>query len=334
MFLKLFKSAHAYHFFLIPLLAATLWSRSFLEPTAYPFYQGEDQMLLYRPVAWLLTKDLLVGNAIALLMLIGLSFLIIRLNIQYSFIRIRTYLPASLFVLITSGLLLMHTLHPVYFAVLFLLLAIDRLFGAYENKKPHSNAFDSGAFIAIGSLFYLNLIFFFPITWIGFAIIQKQVNWREVVLSLIGFTIPWGFAVSYYAATNQLENLLKVLEMNFYSHNMFLRNNLPLQIYLGLLIVFTLLGSFFLLGQYDEKKISSRKYFLIFFWIFLIALAVTLFVPSVSQEGIILLAIPLTYLISNYLVFMKRQVWGELLFTLLLLLVVWLQFGKNEWIPF
>jgi hypothetical protein len=135
MFLKLFKSAHAYHFFLIPLLAATLWSRSFLEPTAYPFYQGEDQMLLYRPVAWLLTKDLLVGNAIALLMLIGLSFLIIRLNIQYSFIRIRTYLPASLFVLITSGLLLMHTLHPVYFAVLFLLLAIDRLFGAYETKN-------------------------------------------------------------------------------------------------------------------------------------------------------------------------------------------------------
>jgi hypothetical protein len=217
-------------------------------------------------------------------------------------------------------------MHPIYPAALFLILTIDRIFNSYDREVIHSNAFESGIFLAIGSLFYLNLICFFPILWIGLFVINSKVNWREFVLSTLGFILPWGVALMYYLAANKTEELIQILEANFTFHQVFLKGNLPVQIYVGLLVLLTILGSFFLLSQYDEKKISSRKYFKTFFWIFLISCILIFANPAVSQEIIVLLAIPLTFLISNYLIHMKRLFWGEVFLYLLIGGVIYLQF--------
>src|SRR5690606_39094046 len=80
-----------------------------------------------------------------------------------------------------------------------------------------------------------------------------------------------------------------------------------------------------LVNQYDEKKISTRKNFQIFFLILLTAVILLIFVPAVSQEIVIIMALPLTYLISNYLIFMKRKVWGNLFIYLFIALIIFMQ---------
>jgi hypothetical protein len=135
--------------------------------------------------------------------------------------------------------------------------------------------------------------------------------------------------LAYYLITNSTDELVQTIKSNFVLHQVFLRSNLPMQIYVGYLIILTLLGSAFLLSQYDGKKISSRRYFKTFFWIFLISVILIFSNPAVSEEIIIILAIPLTYLISNYLIFMKRHVWGEVFLYLLAAGVIVLQFAKQ-----
>jgi hypothetical protein len=297
-----------------------------MNPALFPFYSGEDMMLLYQPINALIGKSTIVSDIFALLFIILLAFLILKLNVQYTFIRIRTVLPSILFILITSGLHELHAMHPVYPAALFLILTVDRIFNAYDKEVIHSNAFEAGIFLAIGSLFYLNLIFFFPFLWIGFIILKQKVNWREFILTTLGFIFPWLIALTYYAATGQTDELLVTLKSNISLHQSFLKGNLPIQIYMGFLVLLTLLASFLILSQYDGKKISSRKYFKAFFWIFLISCILIAANPAVSQEIIILLAIPLTYLISNYLIYMKRQFWGELFLYILTAGVIYLQF--------
>lgn len=326
MLLKTLKSNQPYHFLLIPVIAIGLWFRSFMHPQAYPFYNGEDSMILYKPLAHLLENNLLLNNIFALLFTILLAFLISKLNIQYTFIRVRSFLPPTLFILITSGMPDLHAMHPIYPATLFLVLAVDRIFNAYEKEVIHSNAFDAGIFLAIGSLFYMNLVFFFPILWFGLIILKPKVNWREYVLSTIGFVLPWLAALAYYTIAGKQEELIHTLQMNFTSPQIFLRENLSVQIYVGYLFLLTLLGSFFLLWQYDDKRISSRKFFKVFFWIFLISIVLIALHHAVSQEIIILIALPLTYLISNYFIFMKRQFWGEVFMYLLVAAVIYLQF--------
>jgi len=326
MLLKALKSNQPYHFLLIPIIATALWIRSFMNPVSYTFYPGEDMMLLYQPIKSVLINNPLASHILALIFTILIAFLILKLNVQYAFIRSKTFLPSSLFILITGGISDIHAMHPVYPAALFLVLAIDRIFSSFDKEVIHSNAFDAGVFLSIGSLFYLNLAFFFPILWIGFIIVRPNVNWREYILTTLGFSLPWLATLAYFQITGRTDELLHTLETNVTSHQIFLREGLPIQIYIGYLVLLTLLGSIFLLSQYDGKKISSRKYFKVFFWIFLISCILIITVPAVSQEIMIVLAIPLTYLISNYLVFMKRQTWGEVFLYLLTAGVIYMQF--------
>jgi len=326
MLLKTLKSNQTFHFLLIPFIAGALWIKSFLNPALFPFYPGEDTMLLYQPINALIGKSTVASDIFALVFIILLAFLILKLNVQYTFIRVRTVLPSILFILITSGLHELHAMHPVYPAALFLILTVDRIFNSYDKEVIHSNAFEAGIFLSIGSLFYLNLVFFFPFLWIGFVILKQKVNWREFILTTLGFIFPWLAALTYYAATDQIDELMVTLKSNISLQQSFLRQNLPIQIYMGFLAFLTLLASVLLLSQYDGKKISSRKYFKAFFWIFLISCILIAANPAVSQEIIILLAIPLTYLISNYLIYMKRQVWGEIFLYILTAGVIYLQF--------
>lgn len=326
MLLKTLKSNQTFHFLLIPFIAGALWFKSFMNPALFPFYPGEDMMLLYQPINALIGKSTIVSDIFALFFIILLAFLILKLNVQYTFIKVRTVLPSILFILITSGLHELHAMHPVYPAALFLILTVDRIFNSYDKEVIHSNAFEAGIFLAIGSLFYLNLVFFFPFLWIGFIILKQKVNWREFILTTLGFIFPWLVALTYYAASGQADELLVTLKSNISLHQPFLKGNLPIQIYMGFLVLLTLLASFLILSQYDGKKISSRKYFKAFFWIFLISCILIAANPAVSQEIIILLAIPLTYLISNYLIYMKRQTWGEIFLYILTAGVIYLQF--------
>lgn len=326
MLLRLFRSNQPLFFLLIPIIAVLFWLKSLISPAPYLFYPDEDMMILYRPVSLLLGDSPLAGSIVALIFMIFLVFLILKLNVQYAFIRGRSFLPSSLFIIITSGLNDLHVIHPVYFAALFLILAINRIFGVFEKDSVHANAFESGILLAIGSLFYLNLVFFFPILWIGFVVVRAKVNWREFVLTILGFALPWGIALAYYAATGQNEELFRILTANIGYHQTFLKGSLVNQIYIGYLVLLTLLGSVFIIRHYDEKKISTRKYFKTFFWIFLIATTLLFASPSAGQETIFLMSIPLTYQISNYLTFMKRKIWGEIFLYILVAGVIYLQF--------
>ena len=329
MLLKTLKSSHAYHYFLIPVIAIALWFNSLIDSAGYQFFEGENMMILYQPVNYLLADNPLASDITALLFVILLSFLVLKLNVQYAFIRSRSFLPPSLFVLLISGIPDMRDMHPVYLAALFLILAFDRIFSTYDKESIHSNSFDSGVLLALGSLFYFNLVFFFPVLWFGLIIVRPNVNWREYILTTLGFILPWGAATAYYMVSGSTDELVQTVKSNFVSHQFFLKDNLPMQIYSGFIGLITLLGSFFLLTQYDGKKISSRRYFKTFFWIFLVSVILVIASPAVSEEIIIIMAIPLTYLISNYLIFMKRQTLGEVFLYVLTAGVIALQFSSH-----
>lgn len=325
MILKILKSNQPFNYFLIILFGLLFWSASLIKPESYPFYNGENENVLFYPLYNLFEKFPLVETIIALFLVIVLAFLLQQINNSFSFIRIRTVLPASLFVIIIGGFTQIHTLHPVYFGAIFFLLAIYRLFNIFDNRKPNSPAFDSGFLLAVGSLFYLNLIFLLPAFLLGIAILTHEFRWRIFTTHIIGFLLPFFFAISYAILTEQFLELMKILELNLISANNHFKSNLYLQIFLAFLIFLTLLGSIKIIQQYDSKKVSSRKYFAIFFLIFVFSMLVFIFSPPTSQEMLIIIAIPVCYLVSNFLVFMKSKFWSELIFTLLFALVVFLQ---------
>lgn len=327
MVLRFLKSTRIVNHFLFPFIAMGLWSVHLLSPAEYPFFEGESRFLLFGQLYLLAGHSAMVQTALALVLLIFLGYLVQRLNVEYAFIRIRTLLPAPVFILLASGLTGMHTLHPVYPALLFLLLAVYRLFAAFDIRQPYPVAFDSGLLLGLGSLFYLNLITLLPATLIGLAILSRDTNWRELVIHVIGALLPWVFAFSYYFFFDKLDLLLQMLESCFLTRNNIILTDIPLLVYLGFVALLTLAGSFLIIRQYDEKKVSSRKYFVVLFLLFACSLLSLVLVPAVSREMLLVSAVPVTFLLCNYLVFLKSRFWSEFIFLLLAGLVIYMQFA-------
>lgn len=329
MILRILKSNQPVNYILFPLIGLLFWGESLLHPKLYPFFLGENENLLYSPIDNFLENSAFSQSAVALILVIILALMVQQINSRYTFIRIRTMLPAPLFVIMIGGFTEMHTLHPVYFAAVFLLLAIYQLFSMFDKSKPYSVAFDSGFLLGVGSLFYFNLFMLIPAFLIGIAVLTRDYRWREFIVMILGFLLPLFFAFSFAILTEQFMELLKTFEQNFITDNNHFKSNIPLHIFLGFLILLTTIGTIKIIQQYDTKKVSSRKYFTVFFLIFIFSVFSFILIPATSQEILVILAIPVSYLISNFLVFMKSKFWGELILALLLGIVIVMQFVAN-----
>lgn len=325
MILRILKSNRQINFVLSPAIGLLFWVINLIHPQEYPYYLGENKNLLFTPLDYLLKDSPLLQSLLSLGLVIALAFMIQQVNSRYAFIRIRTMLPAPLFILLVAGFTQMHTLHPVFFAEIFLIFAIYRLFNIFDQTKPYSSAFDAGFWLGIGSLFYFNLILLLPAFIIGIAVLNREYHWRTFTIHLLGALLPWLFAFSYAILTEHFWQLLEMLEQNIFTANNHFKSNIPLQFFLGFLIFLTLLGSIKIIMQYDTKKVSSRKYFTIFFLIFIFSIASFIFVPATSQEMLVIMAIPVSYLISNLLVFMKSRFWSELIFSALFGIVIFME---------
>ncbi len=325
MVLRILKSNHPVNYFLVVLFGILFWAESLINPQTYPFYRGENENFLFFPIFKLLAGNPLAGSITALVLTVVVALLMLNINGRYVFIRIRTMLPAPLFMLMIGGFTGIHTLHPVYFSAVFFLFAIHRLFGVFGKSKPYSSAFDAGFWLATGSLFYLDLIFLLPAFLSGIMVLSRENFWRVSLVHLTGFFLPFFFALSIALLTGQFPELLKVFEHNMVTTNNHFISNLYLQIFLGFLVLLTIFGSIRIIQQYDTKKVSSRKYFTVFFLIFVFSLTGFIFIPPVSQEMLVITSIPVAFLVSNFLVFMKSRFWGELIIALLIGIVIFMQ---------
>ncbi len=325
MLLRKFKSNHAYNFVLFPILGVLFWLRNLIFPQSYLFYPAEKNNLLYFPIHELLQGSVFLQNLVALALFLLMAFIILQINLRYNFIRIRTMIPATLFVIIAAGFTGIHALHPVYFGAVFFLIALYRLLDAFDKPQPYSAAFDTGFFIGVSALFYINVVVLFPAFLIGIGILSRETKWREFLIMIIGILLPFVFAISYAYLTDAVSEFAVILKSNIVTPNNHYSHNIKLLIYSAFLLMLTVLGSVKMIKDYDTKKVSTRKFFIVFFLIFLCSVAGLIFIPAVSQEMLLITVIPVTFLISNFFVFMKSRFWSEFLFLLLFVVVVALQ---------
>jgi hypothetical protein len=326
MLLKTFKSNRAVNYFLFPIAGLLLWGRSLISSRTYPFFQDETANLLYIPVRFFTGYFPWMPGLLALTVVLVMAFLVMYINNRYSILQQRTMLSFLLFVLLVSGVPWMQVMHPVYPGALFFLLAIFRLFSAFDRIKSYSAAFDAGFFLGMGSLFYFNLFVLLPAFIVGIGILAREPRWREFLLVVTGFLLPFVFALSYAYLSDQFLEFLKVLERGVVTPNDHFKDHPLLQLFTGYLTLLTLLGSVKILQQYDSLKVSTRRYYIVFFLLFISSLAGILLIPAVSLEMVVIAAIPVTFLMANFFLTMKKRFWGEFWFILLLSLVIVMQF--------
>jgi hypothetical protein len=326
MLLKLFRGTGPGVILLIALTLAGSWISAFIDPQLprEAVYET-NQMVLYSIVRYVIGIHPLAGEVFSFSVLIMMLFLITYFNTSVFFINERTFLPALFYILLCSIFPECRVLNPVLPASLFLMLAIMRIMETYRKPGTAFNFFDAGILISIGSLFYINVI------WFGFLMITGVVllrsgNVKEPAISILGLITPYiliaGF---YYVIGKDTGAFFSDVSRNMFEETTgydFSGMTVIVLILSGLIFLISII---FLLMQMNSKKIKSRKTFWILLWALFISFFVYFLLPAVSVEIIWITGIPACYILAHYFIFVRKKILPEIIFSGFFLLIVLLQ---------
>jgi len=324
--LKIFRGTGPGVIVLIMMTMILLWLPPIIRPDALSACRFESQpMPLYNIIKSLIGSNSHSGVIFSFIILIFLIFLLVNFNTSVFFIGERTFLPAIIYVLFSALLSSLQVLNPVLPAAIFLMLALKRIMESYRKSGTAYNFFDAAILISTGSLFYANLIWFGILVFVGIALLRAG-NLIEILTSLLGLITPYAILMGiYYVIERDPLSLLTVLGSNLFDDCPGLslsRMELAVFTFSGIMLLF---GTVFLLRQINIRKIKKRKTFFLLLWCLLITLILYFSLPSASGELLWIIMIPVSYILSNYFIFMKKKLVTEIFFSGLFLLIIVLQ---------
>ena len=313
MLLRIFKSNTLFSSLLIPVIGLLFWMHSFQTPEVLDIKQANGAMPLYYLLFNLLNGKDFWQVFIAFFLVLINSFFVAQLGSSFLFVRKRSYLPGIIYLITVSSLHALHAFIPVHIATLCVLISIYFILATYHNPVEITYTFNASFFLALASLFYLPAITLFPLVWIAIFVLQKSDNWRLLVIPILGFGAPWMFLWAFSFLNDSDTSLLKdIIKMLWTDHNAYLIQ--PYFLLLTVVIAFlATLGSLSVMAVYHRMKVSSRKYFVIFYWMLGLVLASALGLMTIGIEIVALSTIPVAFFISYYLLSDNKLIWKEVL---------------------
>lgn len=318
MFLKFFKKQLPSVFTVIILVGIASWIVTFINPYAANGFENY-QMPLYTLITYYIPAQTFLSKLFAFLMIVINSIFLIQLNARFNLIKNRTYLPTLFYILICSGLSCLHGINPAAYSSFFIILSVSKLFASAEVNTL-DNLFKSGFFVSIAALFYLPSVTIIALLFIGIAILNIR-GLRPWLSAIAGFATPLFFTFCYYYFFTDSPTILFSLATNSFNFTplyTFASLGIAYHIFAGFLILLVLISITFLLRAMGMQKIIIRKYYNILLWLLFGTLGVMLFSVGTSIEIIIILAIPLSFILSFFFNFSRNRFWSELLFIVLI----------------
>ncbi len=323
MLLRILKGRHSILLAFVPVIIISLWTGTFLNPVSLTM--GQTQMPLYELLLFLTGESNLILTIIASVLLVLIAYGIVRLNEQYVFIRQRTDLPAFVFAFIATGAISLGGMHPSLVAAFLMFLAIDNVFKIYQGTATLAKSFDAGFLLGLATLFYLFAGAY--IIWLLTALaVLGYLRIKEILAGLIGFIVPLSLAFTWFFWTDRLGEFSQTISNLFSNTTGFGPISTLQYAYWGILGFLVIMASIYMLTVYEEKKISSRKYFVVLLSFFLCSIISFVFLDGSGVEQYFISIIPATYITSHYFVLQKHSWIGEVFFYILVLSSILIHF--------
>ncbi len=250
-------------------------------------------------------------HLLSILLLVINSLLLHRIYLEYLSPGIHSLYPALIFALVITGTGGFPSLYPGVFAVIFLLFGLNRLFSAFDRRKPFSNLFDAGFFLGAGSLFWHNLLILLPAFMAGAYLLSRDARWREMTLVLLGTIVPLVITAALLVLTDHPELLEQVFPSRAPQREIIYQASLPEFLFLAYLGLLTLAGSYRILTQVGERKVNFRMYFTIFFLMFLLSVLLFFMARKVTQDVLLLASVPVAFLLTNLFLTIRNDMVRE-----------------------
>lgn len=321
--IRFFKSPQPASLFVIPVVVLILWIQAMFSHSFAAAEGGTPLFQWFERYFIILPGFIQVLIAVALVSLEAI-YLNTLLNRHEAFDK-NSYLPALMYALLMSLAAPFLQFHALILVNLFLLRALDKTFALFKNESPVSILFDSCFLISIASLIYFPASTLFILFLISLAIL-RSFNFREWIISLIGFFLPYFFMSVYFFWTDHLIAGWK----NVFGYLTPAHPKATFSIDKPLLVLFIFLGVLFLLSMnrlrqnFYKNIVRTRSYQQILILFFILAGLSTFLLKTIPLYHFTILAIPLSAFFGYYFLSARRRPWlSELILWLMIGLIVW-----------
>jgi len=266
---------------------------------------------------------------IALIVQLGIAFLLLQLIHSFAIIRYRSLLPAFFYLLFTGtdSFFFYDSIGSI--SSLLIVFCLFFLFDSYNNFQSQQNAFNIAVLLTVGSLIWAPMLLFFLLFWIGLAQF-RSLGFRTFMASLLGFAMvylflftwsvykdDWGIVLDYL---NRYRALFEAQYWDIRSVHLIR----PAEwIRGGFVVILFLLSMWRIWVSGISEKVRVRT-FLDYLFIFPLLIFVLVFFPNEGRrEWILISYIPVSLLIAHFFTFTLKD-WASwlFLFTILFFLVL------------
>ena len=261
----------------------------------------------------------------ALLITLIQAFIFNKIINDYNLVGKPTFLPALLFITVSSLFPSFILLSPTLICNFLVLWMIEKFLSVYRRDEVRSVMFDLGMMVAAGTLIYFPFIAMMPLLWIS-LIIFRPFNWREWLAGIIGFLTIFFFLAVYYYWNDSLDQFYRIwlplatpfptrLQFNIYQY----------LVVLPLLLIF-ILSIIQLRQNFFKSFVQIRKSFQLLIFMLLLGLVSFYLKPEFRVYHFLLCAPPVAVLIAYYFLHAGKKAWiHESLFLVLVAFIIYFQ---------
>lgn len=280
------------------LISIICWFAGYMDNIGFPVADSTHPMPLWRDLC-----NLILGKEtayfIGFIFMLGGAFLIHRINYMLNLIREKTVLPFLFFVLFMSTNPDFFSFKSALISVICLLLGMYQLFLSYHNPADCRRTFDWAALIALGSLFWVQIVWFYPLFWFGMYHL-RSLSFRSFIASLLGAGTVYWFLLGWCVWIGNFSLFTGTFGSLFDFRVVLFKGGILSLIGIGYMLLLTLVASFNILAREYADNLRTREYlsFLIAFaaWALLFY-----FLYDYSSEDFLAIAcVPISILLGHF----------------------------------
>ena len=323
--IKQFRSLNPVNIFLLLIIAMVLRSGVFLHLPQTPDLNLREMM------GWMLINmsekailSPLANVTIAAILTIIQAVILNRIINNHNILGKPTFLPALMYVTISSIFLPFIVLNPVIICNFLVVWMISKFLNIYHKDGIGAVMYDLGMIVGAGTVIYFPFIAMMPLLWIS-LIIFRPFNWREWIATILGFiTVCFFLAVFYYMN----DSFDKFYEIWLPLTNKFPTDfNINLYDYIVLFpVVFIILLAILSLREnFFRSFVHVRKSFLLLFYMFFLAMISFYLRPHIEIYHFLLGLSPVSILMAYYFLNAGKAWFYETVYLLLVGFVIYFQ---------
>lgn len=233
-----------------------------------------------------------------------------------------TYVPALIFGLLCFLSFDFLTFSPELLASTFLLLALNNLFKEIEFRIQRDEIIlNLGVCLGVATLLIFSYIIFLFAT-LFILIVFTRINLRKALLFIFGFALPHAVLITLYFYWSHTTELWQ----NYYLPNLTVNGSNLISwkgiFMLGIIPIIYFVFSLFMLNREARfTKYQSQLFQVMFLWL-LVTIIHAFIVHELSPQSFIIFIPSLAYLVSHYLLLIRRKWIAEIMLWIFLISLV------------